>query len=192
MAGITITDIIFPKSRKEWREWLSAHFETAGEVWVAIPKKNKPLDYNDLIEEALCFNWIDSTLKTLDDSHTAQRMSPRRTQGNFSQLNMERIRLILRQDLVHPKFIKILQTAADAPFIYPDDILIAIQQNPEAWQHFLHFPEPYKRIRIASIESARTDQALFEKRLTSFIDSCAQNKLVAAGTGMQKYYSSGL
>ena len=188
MAEIKITNVIFPKSRKEWRDWLSVHFETAKEVWVAIPKKDKPLDYNDIIEEALCFNWIDSTLKTLDENHTAQRMSPRKTKGNFSQLNLERIRLILEQNLVHPKFISALQAAADAPFVFPKDVLLAIQENEEAWKNFQSFSEPYKRIRIASIELARSDKDLFEKRLASFIESCAQNKRIKATAGMEKYY----
>lgn len=188
MAGITITDVVFPESREEWRKWLSEHFETAKEVWVAIPKKDKTMDYNDIIEEALCFNWIDSTLKTLDDSHTAQRMSPRKTKGKFSQLNIERIRLILAQNLVHPNYVPALQAAADAPFIYADDILVAIREKPEAWRHFQAFSEPYKRIRIASIEIARGDAALFKKRLEAFIDNCSKNKLMKASAGMEKYY----
>ncbi len=188
MAGITITQVVYPKSRQEWRDWLRTHFETAKEVWVAIPKKDKPMEYNDIIEEALCFNWIDSTLKTLDDQHTAQRMSPRKTKGNFSQLNLERIRLILAQNLVHPRFVYSLQAAADAPFVYAQDILAAIKENGDAWQNFQAFTEPYKRIRVASIEVAREDPALFAKRLSSFVESCAQNKLLKATAGMEKYY----
>ncbi|MCE7040298.1 YdeI family protein [Dyadobacter sp. CY312] len=188
MAAITITEVVHPKSRQEWRNWLAAHFETAKEVWVAIPKKEKPMDYNDIIEEALCFNWIDSTLKTLDEHHTAQRMSPRKTKGNFSQLNIERIRLILDQNLVHPRYESALRAVADAPFIYPDDIMTAIKTNELAWKNFQSFSEPYKRMRISSIETAREDTILFEKRLISFIESCAQNKLVRASAGMEKYY----
>jgi len=190
MAAITITEVVYPRSRQEWRDWLAAHFETAKEVWVAIPKKEKLMDYNDIIEEALCFNWIDSTLKTLDEHHTAQRMSPRKTKGNFSQLNLERIRLILDQNLVHPKYLSALQAAADAPFVYAEDIIDAIMRNDTGWKNFQTFSEPYKRIRIASIELARHDAVLFEKRLTSFIESCAQNKRVRASAGMEKYYGS--
>lgn len=188
MAGIQITEVVYPGSRQEWRQWLQDHFDTSTEVWVAIPKKDKPMDYNDIIEEALCFNWIDSTLKTLDEHHTAQRMSPRRTKAGFSQLNIERIRLILSQGLVHPQFIDTLQLIADAPFVYADDIMKAIKSNPEAWRHFQSFSEPYKRMKIASIETARADTALFEKRLTTFISQCEQNKQVAGSAGMDKYY----
>jgi uncharacterized protein YdeI (YjbR/CyaY-like superfamily) len=188
MAPITIGEVVHPKSRQEWREWLSANFETAKEVWVAIPKKNKPLDYNDIIEEALCFNWIDSTLKTLDENHTAQRMSPRKTKGNFSQLNIERIRLILDQKLVHPRYVAALRTATETPFVYSDDILDAIIANSDAWKNFQTLPEPYKRIKVASIELAREDKVLFAKRLAAFVESCVQNKLLNKGAGMEKYF----
>ncbi|TDE14518.1 YdeI/OmpD-associated family protein [Dyadobacter psychrotolerans] len=188
MATITITEVIFPKSRQEWRDWLSSYFDTAKEVWVAIPKKDKPMGYNDIIEEALCFNWIDSTLKTLDENHTVQRMSPRKTKGNFSQLNIERIWLILEQNLVHPQFEQNLQAVADTTFIYPDDIMTAIKHNEQARKYFNSFPEPYRRLRIASIEVARGDKALFEKRLAAFIKKTAQNKRMTASAGMEKYY----
>jgi uncharacterized protein YdeI (YjbR/CyaY-like superfamily) len=185
---MTITEVIFPKSRQEWRAWLTDHFETATEVWVAIPKKDKPLDYNDIIEEALCFNWIDSTLKTLDDHHTAQRMSPRKIKGSFSQLNLERIRLVLTQNLVHPRFVTTLAAAVNVPFVYPEDILAAIRQNEAAWEHFQAFSEPYKRIKVASIALAREDPSLFEKRLSAFVDSCIKNKRLKGAVGMEKYY----
>ena len=71
MAAIEITNVVYPKNRKEWRKWLSKNFATEKEVWVAIPKQNKTMEYNDIIEEALCFNWIDSTLKTLVENPTS-------------------------------------------------------------------------------------------------------------------------
>jgi uncharacterized protein YdeI (YjbR/CyaY-like superfamily) len=188
MASIEITELIYPKSRDEWRQWLSVHFEIAGEVWVATPKKNKPITYNDIIEEALCFNWIDSTLKTLDANHTAQRMSPRKSKAGFSQLNIERIRLILSQGLVHPNFKKSLQTVADTPFSYPEDILSSIRQNSQAWDHFQSFSEAYKRLRVSSVEAARKDPVLFKKRLITLVSQCIQNKKVAGSAGMEKYY----
>jgi uncharacterized protein YdeI (YjbR/CyaY-like superfamily) len=188
MAGIQITEVIYPKDRSEWRKWLQDHFETSKEVWVAISKKDKSMDYNDMVEEALCFNWIDSTLKTLDENYTAQRMSPRRSKAGFSQLNIERIQLILSQGLAHPKFAGALEEVANTPFTYAADILKSIQNNPTAWKNFRSFPEPYKRMKVASIEAARKDIALFEKRLNTFILQCEQNKQVAGIAGMDKYY----
>lgn len=188
MAPITITSLIYPASRQEWRDWLYAHFETEKEVWVAISKTNKPIDYNDIVEEALCFNWIDSTVKTLGDGYRAQRMTPRKTKGKYSQLNIERIKLLLQQDLVHPTLVEPFKVVGDAPFEYADDVLAAIQTDSLAWEYFQNIPGAYKRIKLASIELARDDKELFQKRLNAFIKSCAQNKLLAPSAGMEKYY----
>lgn len=146
------------------------------------------MEYNDIIEEALCFNWIDSILKTLDENHTVQRMSPRKSKGKFSQLNIERLLLLLKDDQVHPLFKNQLQQIAGAPFVFSKDIIAAIQSDKTAWKHYQLFSEPYKRIRVASIESARDDKELFEKRLQSFVQSCRANKIVKGGSGWDKYY----
>lgn len=188
MAAIEITNVVYPKNRKEWRRWLSKNFATEKEVWVAIPRQNKTMEYNDIIEEALCFNWIDSTLKTLDANHTAQRMSPRKTKGGFSQLNIERLLLLLKQDLIHPQFKAELEKAANASFHFPKDIMTAIKADKAAWKNFQAFSHPYKRIRIASIETARADKELFEKRLNTFVENCRNNQLMKGGSGFDKYY----
>lgn len=188
MAPIEITNVVYPKSRKEWRAWLSKNFASQAEVWVAIPKQKKAMEYNDIIEEALCFNWIDSTLKTLDENYTAQRMSPRKTKGKFSQLNIERLILLLKQDLVHPQFKPELQKIADAAFVFPKDIIAALKKDKQAWAHYQACSEPYKRIRVASVDSARADKTLFEKRLAALVDGCRANKKIKGGSGLDKYY----
>lgn len=188
MAGIVITEVIYPETRKAWRQWLQKHYNEKKEVWFAIPKAKKSLHMNDIIEEALCFNWIDSTLKTLDDNYTALRMTPRKKKGGFSQVNVERIRLLLAHDLVHADFKEALSEVAQAPFHYPQDILAAIRKNKDAWLYFQDLPEAYKRIRIASIALVRKDESLFNKRLERFIEQTAKNKIVSGSSGNDKYY----
>jgi len=188
MAPITITEIIRPQTRAAWRKWLQQHYRDKKEVWITIPKGQKGIELNDIIEEALCFNWIDSTQKTLDEAHTVLRMTPRKKKGGFSQLNIERIRLLLARDLVHADFQEALEAAVAAPFHFPKDIIAAIKKNKEAWHYFQELPEAYKRIRIASIELARKEPALFEKRLEKFIACTSCNKLLPGSAGNQKYY----
>lgn len=188
MAVVEITKLVYPQTRTEWREWLSKNFDVENEVWVAIPKKGKTMEYNDIIEEALCFNWIDSILKTLDENHTAQRMSPRKSKGKFSQLNIERLQLLLKNNQVHPLFKDQLQQMVNTPFVFSKDIIAALKSDKTAWKNYQLFSDAYKRIRIASIESAREDEELFEKRLQSFVESCRANKIVKGGSGWDKYY----
>ncbi len=73
--------------RKEWREWLEVNFETKNDIWLEYPLKKthkKRILYNDAVEEALCFGWIDSTVKSLNESTSIQRFCRRRKNSTFS------------------------------------------------------------------------------------------------------------
>ena len=72
-------EIKYFENRKDWRKWLNDNFETANEVWFVFPSKSsgeKSITYNDAVEEALCFEWIDSTIKSLDKEHKIQHFTP--------------------------------------------------------------------------------------------------------------------
>jgi uncharacterized protein YdeI (YjbR/CyaY-like superfamily) len=82
------------ENRNEWREWLAANFDKEKEIWLISPSKQtgKPrIPYNDAVEEALSFGWIDSTIKTYDDHSSAQRYTPRNPRSSYSQANIERL-----------------------------------------------------------------------------------------------------
>ena len=75
-----------------------------------------------------------------------------------------------------------------AEYVFPEDILRAIRQDPAAWEHYLSFTEPYKRIRISYIDAARKRPEEFRKRLDSFIRKTRENKLIIGYGGIDKYY----
>ncbi|MEM9685800.1 MAG: hypothetical protein AAF934_02640, partial [Bacteroidota bacterium] len=86
------------KDRKEWRTWLEANFATEDDIWLEYPLKKtgkERIQYNDAVEEALCFGWIDSTVKSLNEETTIQRFCQRRKKSNFSQPNKERLKWLL-------------------------------------------------------------------------------------------------
>lgn len=88
----------FP-TREAWRAWLAEHFETAAEVWFVHPNKNsdkQAISYNDAVEEALCFGWIDSTVKSYNETERIQRFTPRKPKSPYSQPNKERLRWFLK------------------------------------------------------------------------------------------------
>ena len=90
---VSIMDIgktLYVKDRKEWREWLESNFTREKEIWLVYPAVNSGksrISYNDAVEEALDFGWIDSTVKRLDEKSTAQRFSPRNPASEYSQAN---------------------------------------------------------------------------------------------------------
>ncbi len=91
-----ITLLLEYNSRQQLRDWLLQHGEDTREVWIAMFRSKRPpcsaacLPYIDVVEEALCFGWIDSTLKRLPDGRLAQRLSPRRKRSHWTELNKQR------------------------------------------------------------------------------------------------------
>ena len=167
-------------TRKEWRAWLRANYKKKKEIWLIYYNKNsgKPrVGYNDAVEEALCFGWIDSTAKNIDGDRFAQRFSPRNPKSSYSQLNIERMRRLVKQGKVIKEIReKVSGILEREDWEIPPVILSAIRADKNAWKHFQKFSEPYKRVRTAYIASAEQRPEEFQKRLNNFIKKTAQNK----------------
>src|SRR6185369_14508235 len=95
MAGrASPAPLLHVADRRDWRRWLEANHATARDIWLVSWRTHtgKPrISYNDAVEEALCFGWIDSTQRGLDEDRVAQRYSPRRPNSTYSQINKERL-----------------------------------------------------------------------------------------------------
>ena len=179
------------KTRAEWRNWLEQNFNIEDEVWLVYAKKStgkQRIQYNDAVEEALCFDWIDSTNKTLDNDHTIQRFTPRQTKSSYSQPNKERLIWLAENNLIHHSFLKTVQEIISKEYVFPIDILDEFKKDKTVWNNYLRFSEPYKRIRIAYIDSERKRPEEFTKRLTHFIQKTRDNKLISGFGGIDKYY----
>jgi uncharacterized protein YdeI (YjbR/CyaY-like superfamily) len=185
-----ITNTLYVTDRKDWRNWLREHYKSEREIWLVYYRKEtgkRRISYNDAVEEALCFGWIDSIVKSLDQERTVQRFSPRKPKSNYSPANRERLRKLLRQRKVIKE---VRETLGDLAEVKPEistDILEALRANPEAWKNFQTFSDSYKRIRIGFIEGARKRPAEFEKRLRYFIRMTARNKQYGFG-GIEKHF----
>ena len=185
-----ITQTLYVTNPEEWREWLKTHYKSKSEIWLVYYKKatGKPrIEYNDAVEQALCFGWIDSNLKKLDEERSAQRFSPRKPKSGYSQANIERLRYLVSQGMVVDEVLESLGDVLEQEFVFPADILEAIKADEQAWENYQAFSESYKRIRVAFIEGARNRPEEFQKRLNYFIKTARQNKLIGFG-GIEKYY----
>ncbi|NAY90455.1 hypothetical protein GTQ34_00865 [Muricauda sp. JGD-17] len=177
--------------RKEWREWLEVNFETENDIWLEYPLKKtnkKRILYNDAVEEALCFGWIDSTVKSLNENTSIQRFCRRRKNSTFSQPNIERLKWLFENNLIHSSIKNEVLKIVQQKFVFPEDIIARLKVDKVVWGNYQNFPEPYKRIRIAYIESARKRPDEFEKRLNSFISKTKENKITKGFGGIDKYY----
>lgn len=185
--------IVYCTNRQEWRQWLVANFESASEVWFVFPTKASGevgVAYNDAVEEALCFGWIDGVAGTLDPLHQLRRFTPRRKGSPYSRPNIERLIWLNEQGLLHPSVRTSVADLITLPFQFPADIIATLQQEQEVWEHYCAFSEPYKRIRVAYIDAARKRPAEFRRRLENFIAKTRQNRLIVGYGGIEKYYST--
>lgn len=188
MKGIATKYFI---DRKEWRKWLETHFETEEDIWLEYPLKKtgkKRILYNDAVEEALCFGWIDSTIKSLNEETTIQRFSRRRERSTYSQPNIERLKWLFERNLIHDSIKEEVQNIIHRAFVFPEDILDKLKSDKVVYENFRNFSETYRRIRIAYIESARKRPGEFEKRLNYFIEKTKENALIKGFGGIEKYY----
>lgn len=146
------------------------------------------LSYNDAVEEALCFGWIDSTNIHLDELHCARRFTPRRNGSAYSQPNIERLIWLDAHGMIHPKVREDVLPVIQAPFVFPQDIIDELKQDDTVWENYQQFSDAYRRIRIAYIEAARKRPEEFRKRLNSFIEKTRKGKLIKGYGGVEKYY----
>jgi uncharacterized protein YdeI (YjbR/CyaY-like superfamily) len=182
---------LYVTNRKQWRSWLAENHKTAPEIWLIYYKKDsgKPrIPYNDAVDEALCYGWIDSILKPIDQNCYAQRFSPRRKNRPLSPMNKERVRRLIAAKKMTRFGLNSIQQDIDEVASkstrskklkdskLPDDILDALKADPIVWQNFQKFPKSYQHIRVGWIDGARKRPIEFQKRLRYFIKMTAQNK----------------
>ncbi len=184
-------NIVYFKTRNEWREWLSKNFESEKEVWFVFPtvsSKEIGVSYNDAVEEALCFGWIDGVANTLDKTHQLRRFTPRRKNSTYSRLNIERLIYLESQNMIHPKVEEKIKEIINKPYVFPKRIINKLKKDPQTWENFNSFTESYKRIRISYIDDTKDRPEEFKKRLNNFIKKTKENKIISTYGGADKYY----
>ncbi|MDP2666603.1 MAG: YdeI/OmpD-associated family protein [Candidatus Diapherotrites archaeon] len=184
----TPSNLFYAPDRDTWRKWLQKHHATAKEIYLVYYKKGsgKPrVSYKAAVEEALCFGWIDSTAKGIDDEQYAQRFSPRRKKSFWSEPNRERVRMLMKQKKMTPAGLAVFPHHEDTTshakkfkekLVIPKDIEKALKKDPETWKHFQSFDKTYKRIRVGWIDAARKRPEIFAQRLNYFLKMTKKGK----------------
>ena len=163
------------------REWLLQNYDKETECWVVV-KRGRPVDdgtswYDDAVEEALCFGWIDSTTKKISEEVTAQKLCPRKPRSNWSELNKERCRRMERLGLMTDAGRAVLPDMSENGFTIDPDILHELQADSVLWENFCRLPDLYKRVRIDTIQIKKSQPELFRKRLDKFLENTRQGIL---------------
>ncbi len=179
-----ITEVFYPTSRTALRAWLETNHLEKTEVWIQIfPKSSEKysLPYDVLVEECLCFGWIDGIKKKYDSESTAQRITPRRKKSFLSELNRQRIWKLQQLGLMNESGIAPIAAQIGDPndaLVIPNWILEKLQANEQIWIQFQAFSHFYKRLKISWItEAGQLRQEEMDKRLNYLLKMTAQGKM---------------
>ena len=173
-------NILEINNRRVFRSWLESNAETESECYVSVkrgrPKEENVFYYLDAVEEALCFGWIDSTVKEIGGKRM-QRFSPRRQNGFWTELNKERVRRLEKLGLMTELGRKVLPPMGKNSFRIDHDIETAMKKA-RVWTIFKSFPPLYQRVRAYNVTfcKKRSPEA-YEKALSHLISETQKEKM---------------
>lgn len=176
------------KNRQAWRDWLSHHHQQSESIWLVTYKKQAGelyLPYEDIVKEALCFGWIDSLPRRLDENRTMLLLSPRKPKSVWSKLNKQRVEQLIQDDLMMPVGLKkVIDAKADGSWAFlddvealvvPDDLATALASHAQAGENFEGFNPSVKKGILQWIKMAKRDQTR-QQRIEQTAKMAAQNK----------------
>ena len=180
--------LIHPKTIAEWRGWLTRHHVDTNGVWLARWKRASgkiPLDYAQIVEEALCFGWIDGVTNTLEDGRQAQLLTPRRRGSGWSPSNKERVERLIAHGRMTEAGLRVIEAAradgswsmqdAAEALIEPSELAAALDANPAARRHWNGFPRSPRRALIWWVMSAKRPETR-QRRVTTIVEEAAQGR----------------
>jgi uncharacterized protein YdeI (YjbR/CyaY-like superfamily) len=158
------------QSPGRWRKWLVEHHDSESEVWLVFYKVHtgrRSIAYSDAVDEAMCFGWVDSLVKRLDDSRYALKFTPRKANSRWSSINRKRYAVLKANGRLHPAGIARAPTDRthgprpprfQMPATVPRYIQAALQKQPAAWRNFQGLAPSHRRRYVGWIESAKREE----------------------------------
>lgn len=160
--------VVRAKDRAAWRRWLERNHASSPSVWLVIHKKGHPtgrLLYEDAVQEALCFGWIDSTANALDEHNYKLWMAPRKPRSGWSAVNKRRIERLFADGQIAPAGLAAIDAAkrdgswaaldGSHSLVVPRDLAKAFKRYPDAARHFDAFPPSARRVILQWIDAAK-------------------------------------
>ncbi len=172
------------RSRQEWRNWLDEHHDSEPEIWLVFHKQHTAeatISYDAAVEEALCFGWIDSIVRRLDDNSYARKFTPRKPDSRWSTINRQRYADLKARRLLAAPGLERSPTgrSGDAPrpsaSVIPSYIEKQLKANTRAWEYFGRLAPSYRRLYVGWIDSAKREETK-DKRLREAISLLAAGK----------------
>jgi uncharacterized protein YdeI (YjbR/CyaY-like superfamily) len=179
----------FFETPAEFRAWLAENHGTATELGVVLHSKasGKPtMTWSDAVDQALCFGWIDSVARRLDDTSRVQRFTPRKPKSNWSAVNIKKVEELTAQGLMAPAGLAAFarrEEARSGVYSYENRHLASLdpereamfRADPGAWEFFLRQPPSYRQLAIYRVMTAKREETR-SKRLAQLIEASADGR----------------
>ena len=164
---------LYVTNRKEWREWLEKNHSAEREVWLIYYKKHTckaRIPYDDAVEEAICYGWIDSIIRRIDENSYCQRFTPRRSGSRWSVPNMDRARRMLEEGKMTEKGTRLYMEAIENPSLViperrndidlplPAGLEERLRKEGAAYDNFISFSRSYRNMCIDWITTAKREE----------------------------------
>ncbi|HSO04239.1 MAG TPA: YdeI/OmpD-associated family protein [Candidatus Limnocylindrales bacterium] len=166
--GLDDLDQVLVTSRAEWREWLAANADTSPGIWLVLPRRGNDdpaPTYDEVVEEALCFGWIDSTVRTRDERFALQLLTPRKPTSTWSASNKERLARLIPAGLMTERGLRVVEAAqangsweildSVERLEVPDDLAAALDADPTARAYFDELPPGVRKQNLYFVISAK-------------------------------------
>ncbi len=178
-----VSNLLDIGARSGLYRWFVDNHGKVSDFWLRVNRANAEfpgvIRYVDAVEVCLCFGWIDSTMKRIDDGKPIQHFTPRRKGSNWCEQNLERCRRLIKLGEMTPAGLAVIPDIDPSHFVFEDWAIDAIREDRVAWMNYLSFPENYRRIKLDRIQhyknTARPEQA--ETALRNFIRDCRNGKM---------------
>ena len=181
-------EIFYPESKQAWRQWLKKHHQTKKTVWLICYKKNankKTISWSDAVDEALCFGWIDSTVRPIDDEKFMRSFMKRKPKGTWSKINKEKIKALIESGRMTPAGLECIENAKQngswnildevEELIIPKDLEKAFKTKPGSKAYFLSLSKSVRKAMLHRIAMAKRPETK-QKRIAEIIEAVSQKK----------------
>ncbi len=179
---------ISPENQQEWRDWLEVNHEIVDSIWVVMHKKSSStfsMSWGDAVDEALCFGWIDSTRKTLDEHRFTQYFCKRKVRSNWSKVNKNKVEILLRSGLMRDAGQKSINLAKEngswtildsvEAGIVPDDLRLALSEEIGAEIFFESLSKSTRKMMLYWIVSAKRPGTR-AKRINEIVENAGRGE----------------
>lgn len=180
------------KNRTAWRAWLTANHDRENEIWLIYYKKEtgiSSISYDETLDEALCFGWVDSLIKKIDEQRYARKFTPRSDESKWSKVNIKRVEQLIQDGLMTEHGLIKVNAAKrsgswDAPvqkpklnFEMPAEFAEALKNNPQAERTFNSIAPTHQKQYLGWIITAKRPETR-EKRIIEAIQLLAEGKIL--------------